>query len=383
MNVAIAWVSFRKFDLQSSSLEGSLQVEYSWIHPIFDYVIEGDVRDVAVVTNFATGLPGRVKAAGIEWHDDDIPVEHLHMASTFFVGDFTQTVDGTCYPFDTQTVKIELAIPAPFSERIRLALSCGEAFGSTCSGFTASGEEVSRDYARTSLFSRKEYLVRRTRQSNNRGRSAVGYTWSDLTCVEDSSRISCTMVAKREPTKSVLGQILPGIVMMVIGLVSFLIPVELAMPRVTTTMIALLTFVGQGAMVTADLARHGWSVVESFYLGGVMLILFYMIGHILSFHFDHISNLIGDLAMTMTSLLFVFLLTLDVHSKGCTQIPATVTTFMFVAEAVMLFVSTTYSFFRHRASILEHLEKRRAQARSFARTMTDSMRTPSHPSRSQ
>ena len=75
----------------------------------------------------------------------------------------------------------------------------------------------------------------------------------------------------------------PGVLMIVISFGSFLIPVNLPMPRVATTMIALLAFMYLYRGVLSQVPATGTSWLEEFYFVGIGFMMLNVFGHIASF----------------------------------------------------------------------------------------------------
>merc|ERR1712079_901045 len=67
--------------------------------------------------------------------------------------------------------------------------------------------------------------------------------------------------------------------MSVIGFGSFLLPTSMAMPRIATTMIALLCLVSKSVQVLKTLPPHHISWMEEFYLMGAFAMWLNMMGH--------------------------------------------------------------------------------------------------------
>eukprot|EP00931_Biecheleriopsis_adriatica_P018215 TRINITY_DN1282_c2_g1_i1.p1 TRINITY_DN1282_c2_g1~~TRINITY_DN1282_c2_g1_i1.p1 ORF type:complete len:307 (+),score=31.58 TRINITY_DN1282_c2_g1_i1:354-1274(+) len=198
----------------------------------------------------------------------------------------------------------------------------------------------------------RDKMVPTLSHSKQEGVESKGYIWSVFKCevyndktIHDSIR--CEMVGRRYFTKTVTLQIIPGVVMCIIGFSSFLIPDKMAMPRVASTMIALLTFVGKGTSVVSSMPTTGMSIVEEFYIWGVGTMFVNMMGHIISWQYPKMSPLIAELQLGFTVFLFVLVLSVSMHARHCAYVAPEVTTSIIVLSSVLLFASASWSIKRH------------------------------------
>merc|ERR1712072_969617 len=117
------------------------------------------------------------------------------------------------------------------------------------------------------------------------------------------------MEGTREWEKPYKMHIAPGIYLVVLGYASFYIPPRMAMPRVATTMIALLSFLNKMTAVLSQLPPTGTSIVQLFYETGGFCLFLNMLGHILVFRYPNLAPLLSAVMCNVAaSTLVVYLL---------------------------------------------------------------------------
>lgn len=322
LGVSPSWRSFAGFDVANGKLIGALSVEYYWlfssVQPFARGTLPKDVSPphLADVTNF----DGSGKVNEFPTYDAiAVPNafghgNHLQYGSTISVysGSFAQRVDGYCAPFDIQDVEFDLRLPAPYHKEVQFRLGCAQNDRECKPAYVCS------DFGDYEACPPQPENLTTLQHVRYEGEVVNGYKWSALTCQKHSTRhIVCKMQGARQVSKALLVDIVPGAVMTIISFASFLLPNNMAMPRVATTMIALLTFVNKGSSVMSKMPSKGMSIIEEFYIFGVVVMLINLLGHIVSFAHPAKATLVSDLQLGLTSLSFALFLTARLHSRTC------------------------------------------------------------------
>lgn len=191
-----------------------------------------------------------------------------------------------------------------------LALFCNQD-SSKCESFDAQGVVLDGEESAVRII-----------DATNGGEVSKRFLWSAFECqVISSSLVTCTMKAQRDDIKGFLVQMLPGALMLITGFAAFLMPDSFAMPRVGTTMIALMTFVTKGSSVFAEMPTIDVSFLEFFYLAGTGTMLLNMIGHVLVLAYPRLSEITDFFALQVTLWAFFVVLAAFLHSKGCERLP--------------------------------------------------------------
>eukprot|EP00931_Biecheleriopsis_adriatica_P058326 TRINITY_DN34685_c0_g1_i1.p1 TRINITY_DN34685_c0_g1~~TRINITY_DN34685_c0_g1_i1.p1 ORF type:complete len:475 (-),score=75.33 TRINITY_DN34685_c0_g1_i1:154-1548(-) len=356
--IAPRWTSFDAFEQPKGSISGSLTVEYEWSWPSGEQYLHGKLGDeepytVVDLVNFASGSSDRV-ASGT-FNDGRRGCREYRKKSVIYVGSFHQSVDGTCYPWDTQTVTFEFKIQSPFDVNMNLLLQC-----------PGGDTDCSPPFERGNR-NRNGTWIKNTKWENQVSKN---YVWSVFECEKTaSSTVMCEMKGTRSFTKTVPLQILPGIMMCIIGFSTFVLPPSMAMPRVSATMIALLTFVTKGTSVTASLPSQGLSIFEEFYIIGVITMSLNVMGHIASWKIPKVANLIAELQLGFTLCLFLLIMSVMMHARQCENVSAELTLSCIVISAVMLVVSTALSLKRHWKDLVSLIAKAESKAETTARML--------------
>lgn len=342
LSVAVDWMTFHSFDPALEILSGTLGIQMVWNETETAPLTE-DMRDMVEVYNFATGSPGRVKSVIIEYYNG------LRDATYLLVGNFKQHINGVCYPFDKYDVKFKLGIRPPLNKMVQLGLHCLTE-EPKCHAFNSQDQAVVGARYSDAMIN---HVVKTKRPPEEGGADQVGFDWHDLVCVLDKNRydIECTMVGERIWLRQVKQDMLPGIIMMIVGFAAFKLPVALTMPRVAVTMIALLTFVSKGIHVLKLVPPRGISWVEEFYLLGMFVMLLNMVGHIAAFQSQAQSKIVDSMSSTMLFWLMLLWLFVSLLVRRCEPLLTGVfETIMTSICAVMVVATIAYMILRYRRS---------------------------------
>ena len=150
---------------------------------------------------------------------------------------FGRSQDMSCYPFDRKTVHFQIGIQKPGAIFYKLVLGCV--------GKGSYPIRVDNDGA-----------VREC--SWHIGASYVGFEWDNFTCnLRNDATLNCEMTGTRAWSALLKTYIWPSIVYGLMGFEAFALGVKHAMPRVATTMLALLSLTSLRNQVIALVPASG------------------------------------------------------------------------------------------------------------------------------
>eukprot|EP00928_Gymnodinium_smaydae_P096587 TRINITY_DN8566_c0_g1_i1.p1 TRINITY_DN8566_c0_g1~~TRINITY_DN8566_c0_g1_i1.p1 ORF type:complete len:557 (+),score=27.94 TRINITY_DN8566_c0_g1_i1:84-1754(+) len=343
------WTNFAAFNEAKGMLSGSMTVEYQWYWYGKNGYADGKIEEPHLsvqLENFASGSSGRV-VSGM-YKDAPLPGLDIYYRRNVvtYVGDFRQSLDGSCYPWDEQNISFEFRVPWPYNTNMELVLRC------TGHDADCSNDYVCAEHELDPLGNCEPDHLRSFKNVRFEGKTAMQFEWSALQCVKtNTDRVLCSMRATRAFTKSLLMHFVPGLLLSIIGFGSFLVPYNMAMPRVATTMISLLTFVNKGNSVVGAMPSGGLNVVEEFYIWGMVVMMVNMIGHILSWKMPIIAPLVNELQLGFVFLTFVLYFFCSIYARGCRKTSSTGLIFGIVCVALALFFSLVWSIRRHRKDL--------------------------------
>eukprot|EP00929_Paragymnodinium_shiwhaense_P041664 TRINITY_DN21623_c0_g1_i4.p1 TRINITY_DN21623_c0_g1~~TRINITY_DN21623_c0_g1_i4.p1 ORF type:complete len:539 (+),score=76.33 TRINITY_DN21623_c0_g1_i4:139-1755(+) len=247
---------------------------------------------------------------------------HLGNGTTYkhqlvrYLGSFKQSPDGSCYPFDRVTMEFQLAIPAPGSWVFDLVPLCT---GAQMTPYNRAGDRLDDGFTGD---------VWRCVDTSMTGLTAAGFVWDEMVCERvpgGNAAITCTVVGARYYLKTLTAYLLPSVATSVMSFLSFKFSRKLAMPRVATTMIAMLTQINLKIAIYGMQPRTGSMSWLDFQLQvAFMLCLINLIGHVFALHFDSkgselaaqcVDEFFFELGVCIaatTSLLYLF-------GQGCTE----------------------------------------------------------------
>jgi len=305
LSVFPSWDLFLGFNDRQKTVQGKLTLMIMYDTIAYRYV--QNPRDIIYMDNFATGdlYPG-----GIISVVNSATGREAHSTSSIYVGDFSQAYeifDHLCYPFDSKTVYFHVTVQKPGNYVFDLNLLCPESM--------VLEEEVldgQRVVTCTSLDPAGNY---------------VGFDWDKFRCeLKAGQRITCSMTGIRQWDHIAKGYLWPSFTFSAMGFISFLFSVKLAMPRVATTMLALISLTNFRNALMAHLPSSGnTSWIEEYFLIAMTFMLLNLCGHALSFYLDgigksdwqHMVNKFNFFGMLSISLLSM---TARLHVRGCENI---------------------------------------------------------------
>eukprot|EP00928_Gymnodinium_smaydae_P069901 TRINITY_DN5372_c0_g5_i1.p1 TRINITY_DN5372_c0_g5~~TRINITY_DN5372_c0_g5_i1.p1 ORF type:complete len:553 (+),score=51.18 TRINITY_DN5372_c0_g5_i1:84-1742(+) len=342
-----SWTNYASFNEAKGMLSGSMAVEYQWYWFGKTGYAGGRISEphLAVnLVNFASGASGRVVSGMYQ----DTPATDLEFRRSVvtYVGEFQQSLDGTCYPWDEQTIRFEFRLPWPYNTMMEFVVRCTGSDDMCDQGYVCAPHEI--DPWGNCM---PEHL-RSITNVRFEGKISKQFEWSALRCEKMSSEhVVCSMRGKRVFTKNLVMLFVPGLLLSFIGFGSFLIPYTMAMPRVATTMIALLTFVNKGSVAIAVMPSVGFNVIEEFYIFGMIIMMVNMIGHILSWKKPVIAHLVNELQLGFVLLAFVLFFCCSIYSRECDGTSSSGLLAAIVLLTLLLLASLVWSFYRHRKEL--------------------------------
>jgi hypothetical protein len=215
----------------SGFANGIVELEQLWESDVDNYFAPTDAASIVRVANYEGGSSGIMPQPIISLNSKTSEVRDLKRQ---FNGKFKQKFDALCYPFDHQEVSFTITIEKPISKYWEVYLLCNEGE----EALDAAGNEVEvKPGEETSATTVK--VCKKELDS-----SAVGLHWEKMACTKtDAAEIECTMYGHRLKTRVILNFIMPSLLVSMMSFASFQLPVGMAMPRVATTMIAMLTLI--------------------------------------------------------------------------------------------------------------------------------------------
>lgn len=274
------------------------------------------------------GNSGRIKGPNFDFKANG----YLHRRSLMtYIGEFSQPVDGTCYPVDVQTVSFTLQLPRDWAMYWRLNLFCK--IGSDCVAYDDKSNILEKTDPSYSSNSTVQKIV--MPQHN----SSVGFKWSSFACSLSSGKdsIVCSTTGTRYGTKKLINWIIPGAIMLVVGFSSVCMPISLKMPRVATTMIAMLTFVNKANSAFSSLPSIGTSLIVEFYMLGSFSLCVNMLAHVIVFRYESLAEPIAEVTLAVGLFGTALALGISLAAKGCQQIGG-ISSFLLIVFAAVPFV---------------------------------------------
>eukprot|EP00929_Paragymnodinium_shiwhaense_P116687 TRINITY_DN864_c0_g1_i1.p1 TRINITY_DN864_c0_g1~~TRINITY_DN864_c0_g1_i1.p1 ORF type:complete len:555 (+),score=108.85 TRINITY_DN864_c0_g1_i1:94-1758(+) len=313
MYVGVDWEMFQGVSDAKAIVEGVMHVDFIWPTAAENYT--KDAYSVVQVDNFGTGSSGMVAQPVLNTRLYGIDMK---VASVRYIGQFKQSFDSTCYPFDQVEVEIHFAIKPPGSYVFDLFPICGH------EGTTAYDKEGAELPPSSPGKLRGRASV--CEVHNTDGQIASGFKWTSLRCVkEDKVNLVCTMTGVRQYWKLLELFIVPSAAVSIMSFLSFKMRVNLFMPRVATTMIAMLTQINLKSNLSQRLPVTGkTSWMEFYFLMAIAFMLTNLVGHVFSFNmFDRNKStavaFVDEVFFEIAFCVAIICPLVKILSSGCTQ----------------------------------------------------------------
>jgi len=370
-----SWVLSTGLNANAGTISGTILVQGVWASK-FTSSTSGldDPIGFVNVQNLIGGSSARVQSdvlsKGIPSYDDPTVDINLYWASILFVGAYKESVDDTCYPIEHKevTFTIDLFQPGPRFMHVHLFCEQGGANGVPISNYAHPDEKDFLPYLFSDKFVESDQITECKLDMGNTVSSGV--TWQSWSCVvsEPKAQIECTMYGTREPGIPLRTFVQPAIMFTLIGFASFGFSPKLAMPRVATTMIALLTLSNYKIKLMGVLSTTGEPILMKFYSGLITLIFICMCSHVLSIKFSSVQvgrvdchAVIDHVLCFISPPLFFLAICCDLMVEGCTTIVSHEAYVALIIFAGLLVVLGFFVVFKlHKQMLWDYLKQEEA-----------------------
>eukprot|EP00929_Paragymnodinium_shiwhaense_P082755 TRINITY_DN4376_c0_g1_i2.p1 TRINITY_DN4376_c0_g1~~TRINITY_DN4376_c0_g1_i2.p1 ORF type:complete len:505 (-),score=107.14 TRINITY_DN4376_c0_g1_i2:132-1646(-) len=336
MFTRIEWLIFSGVSDAKATIEGVVQLESLWPKKADAYL--NNAHDVISIDNFASGSSGIITQPKL---DVEIEGASWNEVSQKYVGVFKQSFDPICYPFDSVTTHFDFNIHPPGSFVFEIIPLC---FGDGHTAYDADGNVV--EVTENNL---GEEVVKCV-STKTEGSIANGFLWTAWVCTrQGTTGIRCEMSGTREYTKLMETWILPSTCVTLMSFLSFKINVKSAMPRIATTMIAMLTLINLKMSVANRMPVTGNTSWLEFLLGtGTVFMLMNLCGHVIAFWLNEKKQdlavaIVNDLFFEVTACVAVIIPLARIFSAGCgdhVNIPL-IACLLFLAVAMLVYQIVT------------------------------------------
>jgi len=319
------WDLFLGFEDRAKLIRGKLTLSMFYFPEALNYV--SDPQKIVSVDNFGAGdryLQGRVSLVDPASNKDGFATSNI------YVGDFSQSqsnFDHSCYPFDDKKVRFEISIQKPGNYIFHLELMCPK-------------ERLSEMY----LDEKNKSRVRKC--TGEAAGSYVGFDWGNFTCERVSQQvIMCSIVGIRQWDSIFKGHIWPSFIFSAMGFLSFALSVKMSMPRVATTMLALVSLTSLRNSVMDKLPVSGnTSWLEEYFLVSMTFMLLNLCGHAFSFYLDGKGKMVAQKMVNkinfygMITIAF-FVSMARLHERNCPLVDRTLSILLVVLGALLVVIS--------------------------------------------
>eukprot|EP00438_Fugacium_kawagutii_P011812 Skav229671 [mRNA] locus=scaffold4264:59938:61269:+ [translate_table: standard] len=332
-----SWDIFLGFSDRRKILEGRLTIISVYEDIAYDFVTEP--HGLIDVENFGDGTKTHLATLKL---DNPMTGRESSSTSTVYIGEFAQAAspnfDMTCYPFDSKETIFRISLQKPGDMIFKLTLGCinGEAGNTTLNG---------------------KVLTTCTWPAMG---TYVGFEWSNFTCTqEDDEQISCSMSGVRQWGAIFNSYMLPSVIFTLMGFLAFTLDVKMAMPRVATTMLSLVSLTNLRNSLVATLPISGEiSWLEEYYLVSMTFMFLNLAGHAISFFLDvsgrkglqKLVNKINLWGMIQVMWLIVFI---RLHSRQCELVDSPSTSVVVALLSISTFAFFLFVFVYYRRPLKE------------------------------
>ncbi|CAE7505088.1 unnamed protein product [Symbiodinium necroappetens] len=317
------WDLFLGFSDRHKNIQGKMSLTFFYYAESLRIV--SDPQLIVTVDNFGDGtryLQGKINLLDAQGYE-------LFTTSNIYVGSFSQqqsNFDHLCYPFDNKTVKFDISIQAPGNYIFDLALLCPEPL-----------------LAENTSYGGEEIVTKCTYPAEG---MSLGFEWGQFICeAKEAQKIQCSMTGVREWFSIFKGYFWPSFTFSAMGFISFTLSVKMSMPRVATTMLALISLTNlRNALVELLPASGETSWMEEYFLLAMTFMLLNLCGHAISFYLDalgkttlqQMANRINLFGMVSIANLVVLA---RLHERNCPLVDRTLsTTLVVLSSLIVIFV---------------------------------------------
>lgn len=329
LTIVPSWDMFLGFSDKKKYIKGRMSI--ATIYPEEAAAFVTNPENMVDVLNFGSGSGDINVMSSLKLWDPRSGKTATTVSKTY-VGEFSQSAfpyDLSCYPFDMKTVHFHIGLQKPCGIFYKLNLGCA-----------GEGARQVRTW--------EDGSVRTCAWPVNR--SYVGFDWEEFRCdLHNNATLYCEMTGTRQWNTLLQTYIWPSAVYGMMGFQAFALGVKLAMPRVATTMLALLSLTSLRNQVIALLPGSGsTSWMEEYFLIAISFMFLNLVGHAASFHLDaigrhHTQKMVNKFNLWAMLCFFILVVTARLHVRNCPVIEPAVTLTMtllmvFVTLSVIIFL---------------------------------------------
>jgi len=339
LTVVPSWDIFLSFSDRQKYIKGRMSL--ATIYPEIATTFVEHPEHMVDVLNFGSGSGDINTMSSLKLWDPKSGKTATTVSKTY-VGEFSQSLypyDMSCYPFDRKTVHFQIGIQKPGAIFYKLVLGCV--------GKGSYPIRVDNDGA-----------VREC--SWHIGASYVGFEWDNFTCnLRNDATLNCEMTGTRAWSALLKTYIWPSIVYGLMGFEAFALGVKHAMPRVATTMLALLSLTSLRNQVIALVPASGaTSWMEEYFLIAISFMFFNLIGHAASFHLDaigrhHTQLMVNKFNLWAMMAVFVLVVLLRLHMRACPVMDPFITLALTLGMAAVTISIIVFLVWCHREAFRE------------------------------
>lgn len=332
-----SWDIFLGFSDSRKIVEGRLTTIAVYENSAYQFVTEPYA--LIDVENFGDGTKRHMATITV---DNPMTGIESGSTSTVYVGEFAQAAspnfDMKCFPFDRKEVVFRITLQKPGNLIFALSLGCvsGVSGNTTVNGkvlSTCTGSAIG---------------------------SYVGFEWSSFVCTQmDDELIACSIDGIREWAAIFNSYMWPSAIFTMMGFLAFTMDIKMSMPRVATTMLALVSLTNLRNSVVATLPTS-WNMswLEEYFLVSKTFMFLNLAGHAISFYLDatgrkelqRLANRINLWGMIQVMWLIVFA---RLHARNCNLLDSTGTGVMVALLSISTGVFFLYTLMAYRRPLKE------------------------------
>jgi hypothetical protein len=339
------WAIAEGFDDKAMVVMANIYLEFTWPKAAENEI--EDPRSIIHISNFASGASGVSKMGVLNFDDtaSDGSTVPARASTSMYNGRFKQSLEEHCYPFDDKDVEILINIVPPGDVVFNLQLMC---FGEGETALNANGDEVDGlDFTESGIKICESTL----------DEGAIGFKWFKWSCEinDDKDVITCIRKGHRNWAAPLKVYLIPSMIFICLSFCTFKLGVKLSMPRVATSMIALLNLTSLKNAITAKLPQSGepaW--LDEYMMLGQIFMFLNMLGHGWGFHLDTQGKaawqkFFDDVSLYVSGSLFIMVVLIRLHVRECHEaIPEAASAACVACSVVLMACSTAFVFRKHR-----------------------------------
>ncbi|CAK9021282.1 Uncharacterized protein SCF082_LOCUS15274, partial [Durusdinium trenchii] len=332
-----SWDIFLGFSDRRKIIEGRLTVIS--VYDMVGYEFVSEPHAIIDVENFGDGTKRHMGTISV---NDPVTRRESASTSTVYIGEFAQAAspmfDMSCYPFDRKETQFRITLQKPGNMIFALSLGCANGISGNK---TVNGKVIPTcDFGAKGTY--------------------VGFEWGNFTCEQnDEALITCLMDGIRQSEAIFNSYMWPSLIFTMMGFLAFALDVKMSMPRVATTMLALVSLTNLRNSVVATLPTSGSiSWMEEYFLVSKTFMFLNLAGHAISFYLDAIGK--KDLQKLMNKfnlwgmLLIMWLIVIcRLHVRQCELVDSTLTAVLVALLSIGVFTFYVSALWLYRRAVRE------------------------------